>query len=140
MLAESEILSEERAQLSALARAGIDQPRLCRLSRAERAASGRARCRHCREVIEQGSYRLALQLFEDGRFNSIGTIHAPCAVHYFGAEPTLERFQLLHNELSADELEEVMRQILEGAGRAILPGLAKTSGPAAALESSRKSS
>src|SRR4051812_24074087 len=43
-------LPEGSAELSALAREGVAQPRLSRILRAERASSGRARCRHCREL------------------------------------------------------------------------------------------
>jgi hypothetical protein len=135
-------------ELIALARGGVAQPRLSRILKAERASSGRARCRHCRELIEQGGWRIALQMFEDGRFNSMGTIHASCAVHYFGEEPSLERLTLPSNQLSAEELEGVLATVREGAARTIpaqttaaqtttaqtttaqtnQPGLAKTTG------------
>ncbi|MEI9951762.1 MAG: hypothetical protein WDO74_22980 [Pseudomonadota bacterium] len=130
----------ESAELSALAQGGVAQPRLSRILRAERASSGRARCRHCRELIEQGAWRVALQMFEEGRFNSIGTIHAGCAVHYFGQEPTLERLTLPSNQLNPDELAEVVASMREGATRPIQPGLAKATTLDPELESSRKSS
>jgi len=117
------------AELAELARGGVAQPRLSRIFRAERASSGRARCRHCRELIEQGAWRLALQMFEEGRFNSIGTLHAGCAVHYFGVEPTLERLTLPSNQLESNELAEVVASMREGAMRPIQPGLAKTTSP-----------
>jgi len=137
---QGQVGSEDSSALIALAREGAAQPRLSRILRAERASSGRARCRHCRELIEQGSWRIALQMFEEGRFNSMGTIHAQCAVHYFGAEPSLERLSLPANELSAEELAEVVAVMREGATRPIQPGLAKTSGDESEQESSRKSS
>jgi hypothetical protein len=122
-----------------LAREGIAQPRLTRIAKAERAASGRARCRHCRELIEQGALRLCLQMFEEGRFNPIGMIHATCAVHYFGAEPAIERLRLPCTRLEAPELSEVVLQMRDGAKREILPGLAKA-GSEDEQESTRKSS
>lgn len=140
VLEQSQAEAPERAELEALAQGGIARPRLCRILRAERASSGRARCRHCRELIEQGALRLALQMFEDGRFNSIGTIHAACAVHYFGSEPALERLSLPGNQLEAGELDEVVRVMRDGAQRQILPGLAKASVEEPDQESSRKSS
>lgn len=139
-LDQGHVDSEELSAVITLAREGAAQPRLSRLLRAERASSGRARCRHCRELIEQGSWRLALQMFEEGRFNSIGTIHARCAVHYFEAEPSLERLTLPTNELSPEELAEVVAVMREGATQPIQPGLAKTSGDEPDQESSRKSS
>ena len=130
----------ESTELRALAEGGVVQPRLSRILRAERASSGRARCRHCRELIEQGAWRLALQMFEEGRFNSMGTIHASCAVHYFGAEPALERLTLPCNQLDSQELAEVVANMREGATRPIQPGLAKTSSEEPEIASSRKSS
>jgi hypothetical protein len=91
-------------------------------------------------MIEQGSFRLALQIFEEGRFTPIGTIHAPCAAHYFGAEPSLTRLRLPNNQLSAEELDSVAALIHQGAARPILPGLAKAGAEEPEAGSSRKSS
>lgn len=132
--------TSEREGLMGLAKDGIAQPRLCRIAKAERASSGRARCRHCRELIEQGAYRISLQIFEEGRFNPMGTIHATCAVHYLGAEPDAARLRLPGNQLSAAELAEAVTLMREGAKREISPGLAKASAEEPELESSRKSS
>ncbi|HEY0462783.1 MAG TPA: hypothetical protein VGC79_01180 [Polyangiaceae bacterium] len=140
VLEQGQAAPAESEALAALARAGVAQPRLSRILRAERASSGRARCRHCRELIEQGAWRLALQMFEEGRFNPIGTIHASCAVHYLGAEPSLERLTLPNNQLDSEELAQVVASMREGATRPIQPGLAKTSSEEPELESSRKSS
>ncbi len=140
VLEQAQVDADERAVLSELAQSGVAQPRLTRISKAERASSGRARCRHCRELIEQGAWRLVLQIFEEGRFNPMGTIHAACAVHYFGAEPSVERMRLPNNLLDEAALNEVVAQMREGATRTILPGLAKTAAEEPELESSRKSS
>lgn len=139
-----EAYSEEladRAALSELARAGVERPRLSRILRAERASSGRAKCRHCREVIAQGNYRLALQIFEEGRFTSIGTIHASCAVGYFGVEPPISRLMLPSNELTEDELREVGAEMKRGAERSLaIPGLAKAGAAEVEEEAAQKSS
>ncbi len=141
VLAEARESSPERAELEALARAGIAQPRLCRILKAERASSGRAKCRHCRELIAQGAWRIALQIFEEGRFNPIGTIHASCATGYFGVEPPLARLSLPSNELEPDALAQVVKEIQAGAARAgDMPGLAKVPAPDAEPESTRKTS
>ena len=132
--------SVESAEPAALARDGVAHPRLSRILRAERASSGRARCRHCRELIAQGAWRVALQMFEEGRFNSMGTIHASCAVHYFGVEPTLARLTLPSNQLDETELAEVVADMREGAKRPIQPGITKTTGEEADIEASRRSS
>jgi len=140
VLSQSQVAPDEREALSALAQDGVRQPRLTRIGKAERATSGRARCRHCRELIEQGSWRLSLQGFEEGRFNAMGMIHAGCAVHYFGVEPAPERLRLPSSPLSDAELAEVLDEMREGAKREILPGLAKAGSEESELEGSRKSS
>jgi ribosomal protein L37AE/L43A len=140
VLEQSQEPAPEREALTKLAQDGIAHPRLCRIAKAERASSGRARCRHCRELIEQGALRLSLQIFEEGRFNPIGTIHATCGVHYFGTEPVIERLRLPCNQLDETELEDVVARMREGAKREILPRLAKAGAEEREQQSSRKSS
>jgi hypothetical protein len=140
VLDQSQVAAEERSKLQLWAQTGLAHPRLVRLLYAERANSGRARCRHCRELIAQGTWRLALHLFEEGRFNAMGTIHATCAVHYFGTEPSIERLSLPGSELDEAELGEVVSLMREGAKHPASPGLAKTAVERPELESSRKSS
>lgn len=140
VLDQSELIAEERGKLRLWAQAGLEHPRLVRLLCAERANSGRARCRHCRGLIAQGAWRLALHQFEEGRFNAMGTIHATCAVHYFGTEPSIERFGVPGTELDEAELGEVVALMREGAKDPVSPGLVKTAGEQPELESSRKSS
>ncbi|MEP7049248.1 MAG: hypothetical protein ABJB12_02800 [Pseudomonadota bacterium] len=141
VLDQTSLSAKERARLEDLARAGVAQGRLCRILRAERASSGRARCRHCRELIDQAVWRISLQIFEDGRFTPVGTIHASCAAGYFGSEPPPERFALPNNQLAPDELAEVTSLIRDGAARSIqLKGLAKAGAEEPEVKSSRKTS
>ena len=114
---------DERAWLLETARFGIEHRRLPRLVRAERASSGRAHCRSCRELIAKGDWRFALQMFEEGRPNSIGTIHASCAEAYFGTADVLERAGRLTADLSDVDLAELEKALAEQR-----PGLAKTQG------------
>ena len=91
--------------------------------------------------IEQGAWRISLQIFEDGRFSPIGTIHATCGVGYFGSEPELARLTLPNNQLQPDELSEVVRLMREGAAHSLqLKGLAKAGADDSEAESTRKSS
>src|SRR6478609_5830487 len=68
-LEQGQAAPAESEALQALAREGLAQPRLSRILRAERASSGRARCRHCRGLSEQATRRLWLPVFEEERFN-----------------------------------------------------------------------
>ena len=90
---------------------GLAHERLPRLVRAERSPSGNAHCRHCHELVNRGEWRLALQLFEEGRMQPIGTIHAECAKPYFGTREILDRIERLTRTLSSEELDEVRQRI-----------------------------
>lgn len=120
--AESADISE-REWLLQTARVGVEHPRLARLVRAERASSGRAHCRSCRELIAKGDWRFALQMFEENRPSPIGTIHASCAQAYFGTADVLGRAVRLTPDLSADDRESLGQALAEQR-----PGLAKTQG------------
>jgi hypothetical protein len=126
----------ERAWLQQAASLGLAHERLPRLARAERAASGRARCRSCRETVDKGAWRLALQIFEEGRFSPMGTVHAECAEPYFGTIDILDRLQRLPPGLDAKASEEILALMRtprpaapaedEGNTEGDAPGLAKT--------------
>jgi hypothetical protein len=100
-----------REWLEETARMGVAHRRLPRIARAERASSGRATCRFCRELIEKGSFRIALQMFEDTRMNPIGTIHAACAEGYFGVRDVVPRLAKLSPDLTEADLLEIRRLI-----------------------------
>ena len=113
----------DQALLLETARSGIEHHRLPRMLRVERASSGRAHCRSCRELIAKGDWRFALQMFEEGRPTPIGTIHASCAEAYFGTADVLPRAQRLTPDLSEAELDDLRKALSEQR-----PGLAKTQG------------
>ena len=71
-LAELEYVADDGPELDARAQHAGSHRRLQRLGVAERAASGRARCRSCRELIEKGAWRLPLIFFEEGTYNASG--------------------------------------------------------------------
>ena len=113
----------ERAWLLETARLGLEHHRLPRMVRVERASSGRAHCRSCRELIGKGDWRFALQMFEEGRPTPIGTIHASCAQAYFGTADVLARAQRLTPDLSEADIADLNKALSEQR-----PGLAKTQG------------
>jgi hypothetical protein len=85
---------EDREHLEREARLGIDHRRVPRVRTAERAATGRATCRACRELILRGEWRIGLVYYEDGRFAPSGFIHARCAAAYL--ETTAIEARLAH--------------------------------------------
>jgi hypothetical protein len=97
--------------LRAIAAFGVQHRRLPRLAGVERASSGRAHCRSCRELIAKGDFRIRLQLFEEGRMTPIGTIHVECADPYFGTRDILDRVELLTPDLTEDDKAEITRKV-----------------------------
>ena len=90
-----------------MAEAGRDHYRLARIRRAERAPSGRAKCRHCREAIPAGSWRIALEIWEEARFSPMGFIHMSCSKDYFGTADILPRIKHFTPGLSPADLGEI---------------------------------
>src|SRR5688572_24060377 len=101
-------------QLASAARFGIEHRRVPRLHGAERATSGRAHCRSCRELIGKGEWRLPLVFFEDYRFNPGGYLHARCARNYFETTEILDRVRHFSPELRDAEVAEVAAAIAAG--------------------------
>ena len=108
--------AEDAAPLVAAARFGIAHRRVPRLHGAERATSGRAHCRSCRELIGKGDWRLSLVFFEDYRFSPGGYIHAHCARDYFESVELLDRVRHFSPGLGDDEIAEIAAAM--AAGRA----------------------
>ena len=87
-----EALKEDASAVDELAlqeacNASIAGPRLRRIGSLEKAPSGRARCRACRELIEKDWWRVPLIFFEDGMFAASGFVHVSCLPDYCeGAE------------------------------------------------------
>jgi hypothetical protein len=133
---------DERDELRKTAEFGVSHPRLPRLLKAERAPSGRAHCRSCRELIEKGEWRLSLQMFEETRFSPIGSIHLGCSEAYFGTREILDRIQRLTPGLGEDDVRSLVAGLAvqrpappetdeaggAPAAEADAPGLAKTRG------------
>lgn len=104
------------APLVAAARFGLEHRRVPRLHGAERATSGRAHCRSCRELIGKGDWRLSLVFFEDYRFSPGGYIHAHCARDYFETVELEDRIRHFSPNLRGEELDEITAAM--AAGRA----------------------
>jgi hypothetical protein len=101
----------ELEPLATAARFGIEHRRVPRLHGAERAPSGRAHCRSCRELIAKGEWRLALVFFEDYRFNPGGYVHARCARNYFETTELLDRVRHFSPQLREAEIAEIAAAI-----------------------------
>lgn len=99
-------------RLQALARAAAEHPRLPRVNGAERDPSGRAQCRHCRQKIDKGAWRIQLVFWEEGRFSPAGSLHVPCASGYFGTAAILDRVKRFSPSLGEADLGEIQAELL----------------------------
>ena len=95
----------DREELERAARAGIEHQRLPRIDGAELSPGNQAKCRHCREPIEKGSWRIRLIFFEEGMFTAGGFIHLACRREYFETEDVTQRVLQFSSDLSPDQLQ-----------------------------------
>jgi hypothetical protein len=98
-----------RESLERVARGSMAHRRLPRIDGAERAPSGQAKCRNCREPIERGTWRIRLVFFEEGRFSPGGFVHLACRTAYFECDDILEPLLHFSPDLSDDEREDLTR-------------------------------
>ncbi|MEM7200913.1 MAG: hypothetical protein AAF628_11635 [Planctomycetota bacterium] len=97
----------DRTAFEAEARRGVEHRRLPRLDGAERAPSGRAKCRACHETIAKAAWRVRLVFFEDGMFSPSGFIHPGCIDGYVGVGDVIARVAHFSKGLEADDRAEL---------------------------------
>jgi hypothetical protein len=99
----------DREVLERAARRGVEHRRLPRNDGAERAASGQATCRSCRQPIPRGSWRIRIVFFEQGRFFPGGFVHIGCRKEYFGTDEMLDQVLHFSSALNEGEREDLVR-------------------------------
>jgi hypothetical protein len=104
-------LVPHRDDLLREARLGVEHHRLPRLSTAERASSGRAACRSCREPIAKDTWRISLVFYEDGRFTPAGFVHIACAPTYFETPDIMSRVKHFSPALTDADLADLHAQL-----------------------------
>ena len=120
------------AALIPAAEFGAAHRRVPRVNGAERAPTGRARCRSCRELIEKDAWRISLTFFEEFRFAASGFVHAACAAQYFETIDVVDRIEHFSPALDAAALDELRVALREGLDQRAMP-------PAGAPASERES-
>lgn len=108
----SENVPEPLQALLPAAEFGKEHRRAGRFAAVGVAPSGRARCRHCRELIEKGQVRIELSIFHDGRFDPMGYLHTQCLTQYVGAIVPFARLEPLV-EVLTDEQRQALRAACE---------------------------
>jgi hypothetical protein len=105
-LAETPAVAEA-ALLELAARGSAAHRRLPRIDGAERAPSGQAKCRHCKQKIERGAWRVRLVFFEEGRFMPGGFVHLDCRNAYFERDDILAPLLHFSTKLGEEERREL---------------------------------
>jgi hypothetical protein len=104
----------DREALERAAQSSLAFRRNQRIDGAERSPTSQARCRHCREPIERGSWRIRIAYYEQGRFYPGGFVHLGCRATYFEGHDIRE--QLLHfsSKLSDEERQDLLTSATAG--------------------------
>jgi ribosomal protein L37AE/L43A len=98
---------EDVAALVDIAKQGVEHHRLPRITGVERAKSGRAKCRHCKEAIAGGEWRFVLTIWQEARFEPMGFAHVRCAAAYFGTANIEPWVRYAVPDLPAEDLAEL---------------------------------
>ena len=101
----------DRERLKAEAKLGVVHERVTRANGAERSPSGRAACRHCRNNIDKGAWRISLTFYEEGMFQPAGFLHVRCAAEYFGTSEVLPRIARFSPALGDGDLREIAKEL-----------------------------
>jgi hypothetical protein len=107
VLEETSVDIPDRGDLQRIAQDSVTHRRLPRIDGAERATSAKARCRHCREPIDKGSWRIRLVFYEEGMFTAGGFVHLTCANAYFETDAVRDRVLQFSPQLADDEREDL---------------------------------
>ena len=108
-LAETQDVIPDREALERAAGGQLAHRRLPRINGAERAPSGQAKCRSCREPIERGGWRIRLVFYEEGQFAPGGFLHLACATAYFETGDILAPLLHFSPDLGEGEREALRR-------------------------------
>jgi hypothetical protein len=110
-LAGTSVDVPDRAALERAAHASLAQRRLPRIDGAEKAPSAQAKCRHCREPIARGTWRIRIVFYQDGRFAPGGYVHLDCRKAYFETDDVLEHVLHFSPDLDDEGRAELKRAL-----------------------------
>ena len=108
-LAETHESLPDRESLERAARASLAHRRVPRIDGAERAPGAQAKCRHCRQPIERGTWRIRLVFYEEGQFSPAGFVHLDCREPYFETSDVLDPVLHFSSALGDAERDELRR-------------------------------
>ncbi len=103
----------DREGLERAARASLEHPKTSRIDGAEKSPSSQAKCRHCHEPIERGSWRIRVVYYEEGRFSPGGYVHLGCRKDYFDTDEVRDAILQFSPALSDVERDELTRALMQ---------------------------
>ena len=112
-LAQAQEDVPERETLERAARASSAQRRLPRIDGAERAPTGQAKCRACRQPIARATWRIRLVFYEEGLFSAGGFVHLDCRASYFERADLLDHVLRFSPDLGDEERADLARAFAE---------------------------
>ena len=101
----------DRESLLRAANKSTAHERLQRIDGAERSPTGQAKCRHCHEPVEKGTWRVRVVFYDEGRFAPGGFIHLKCHKDYFETDDVLEHLLQFSPNLSDSDRTELAREL-----------------------------
>ncbi len=110
-VADAAVEIAHKAELVREAELGVAHRRLPRLSTAERASSGRATCRNCKELIPKDTWRFALVFYEEGRCVPSGFVHVSCVPAYAETAEVMPRVRHFSPGLADSDAAEIASQL-----------------------------
>jgi len=113
--AEGTVLPDGLSDLEAMkqeAQLGAAHHRVPRVNTAERASTGRAVCRACKQMIAKDSWRISLLYYEDGRFQPSGFVHVACARTYFETAAIMPRLKHFSPALTEEDVREIVTALV----------------------------
>lgn len=93
--------------LERAARHSLLHRRLPRIDGAELSPGRQAKCRHCRNPIDKGAWRIRLVFFEEGMFSAGGFVHLECRSEYFETSDIREHVLQFSADLTPEQLAEL---------------------------------
>jgi len=99
----------DRERLERIANHSLAQRRLPRIDGAERSPGRMAKCRHCHNPIERGTWRIRLVFYEEGMFTPGGFVHLSCRKDYFETDEVMDQVLHFSSDLSDDDRAELRR-------------------------------
>jgi hypothetical protein len=102
----------DRDNLKCIAASSLAHPKLVRIDGAEKSPTAQAKCRHCREPIEKGTWRIRIVFYEEGRFSPGGYIHLGCRKDYFDTDEVRDAVLQFSPALNDVQREELTRALM----------------------------